>query len=1313
MEKEHAVHLLSPFTATASAASADASNITQSANDCPRVRRMLEKHPAVKVDWRVPEPIKAAGETLRGVLIISAKDSASELKCVAVEATTGVVGKSNNAGTTMNKKTKRSHVAPSVESKGFLPPERARSAGSKRQSKLNSKTVTVEHIEINLTGVEDGSTETSNFTPGYILPGTRQGIPFSMRVPEKVGGTFKSAHASVSYELTAHVHIRIGREVFVLKHPLSVSLFELVQIRAARIASPHDISPTQNPLSISATIAQSESTTKSGIRFVIPQSNSVLGTASVRPYSLWGLGPATSSQSSQYQYSSSHGYGRYQHQRRGSLNSATSSSPYSAANTGVRAQGMTRSHSATNEAMSTLLQGPDPLKSHAAIETSSLLKPRVQEQGARRDTLTDQLIPSRSPSLPVNREPSRRRRLEEDKDEQLDEVGFGAHIDKSIAAAGENVTMDMFVCKSDLMKVVNIKVSLVETIQIYSFVDDKDQHRHHNQHTLDTSEKPLAHSHKQPQKKRLVDTHVAKVAKAYVPAQAEESHANDNHLKGYYEDYEDFRTTKSLSMYKLGMRIPERAMTIRDRELVKVEYAFIIKFFFKGRMGAFLELPIEIVSQYNHSRISTISGAISCVSNSVQIAMPPVPILIKNVDSLPSHLSSIATTGAIQPAAMIGKNEEESTFISVTTKDTNLDELLNATTVQQSMAIQNDSAVDEAGGREKKTGIIDDGPFANTRTEQLVTKDPFVQQNSRLDTQSDSNEVAVLASAKVPVSEFADTTTTATPTPVEGEVMFASPVTEIAAKVVMLQEESRVPSIVIDSAKSTPYLGSTTMGKEFPVLGDSSSLDGNTTEGAAATVAVRTTPALPLLFDLTSSATPVMPTSATLESQNSTSSASSSDGSHKTAFTGTFSLNSKEADSNGGYLGVGSAQGSNNGGGGLVAKIAKSITSSPLLRSSRSGSVGNSSSPNGSSSNLLANISSGSGSNSSSPQNPQSTTFTLAVTTLSALTLLSSVSQAAVVSGNEAGGDDNHGGGGSTGILAHGGGGGKSVAKLHRKGLDKLSVQQRRHEPHRIRTGPPKELKSCLKKPKARAQSSQHLQYPKVHQHPVHPDGSPRKKVTFAKGSTPSPSPTGSLIFIEPHQPQRTHHQTERSSSAPTFITPAGTGSVLIPMANTNNATRTVPHPVQVTTAQLPEAMQAKHSSPIKSPGPFSPRSMSRGTHPNHHHPFDSHPSRLSPLEKQTLENQELVVRTPAELGNKEEENDDEESSELDEGDEEDEEDIEEEDDNEEDEDEEDDERESEEQRMERRRLARVAWLAKYGDAFKQVYGAVPELPPI
>jgi hypothetical protein len=159
-----------------------------------------------------------------------------------------------------------------------------------------------------------------------------------------------------------------------------------------------------------------------------------------------------------------------------------------------------------------------------------------------------------------------------DSTDGLDEVGFGANIDKSVAAAGENVTMDMFVVKSDVMKVVDIKVSLVETIQIFSLLDREgacaivspiagrahvfDNNNHQHQHSGGAAGAGAGSS-----KRKLVETHMVKIAKAYVPAQAEENHANDNHLKGYYEDYEDARTTKSLSMYKLGMRIPVSPFT--------------------------------------------------------------------------------------------------------------------------------------------------------------------------------------------------------------------------------------------------------------------------------------------------------------------------------------------------------------------------------------------------------------------------------------------------------------------------------------------------------------------------------------------------------------------------------------------------------------------------------------------------------------------------------------------------------------------------------------------------------------------------------
>ncbi|KAF9936003.1 hypothetical protein BGZ65_002804 [Modicella reniformis] len=133
----------------------------------------------------------------------------------------------------------------------------------------------------------------------------------------------------------------------------------------------------------------------------------------------------------------------------------------------------------------------------------------------------------------------------------LDEVGFGAHIDKSVAAAGDRVSLDMFVVKSDLMKVAAIKVSLVETTQVFSFLNYGS--------TKDLVEQ-ITTMTKKP-KRRLVNTHVVKIAKDYALVQSEESHTNDNHLKGYYED---FRTAKSLSVYKLIMQILEKRFDNRS-----------------------------------------------------------------------------------------------------------------------------------------------------------------------------------------------------------------------------------------------------------------------------------------------------------------------------------------------------------------------------------------------------------------------------------------------------------------------------------------------------------------------------------------------------------------------------------------------------------------------------------------------------------------------------------------------------------------------------------------------------------------------------
>lgn len=278
---------------------------------------------------------------------------------------------------------------------------------------------------------------------------------------------------------------------------MPVSLFELVQIRAAtKIASPHDLSPAKNP---------SNSVKQSSVRFVIPKANSVLGTAAVRPYSLWGLGPATSSHSSNSQDSNSHGYRKYHH-------SHNSRHRYH--------------HTASSSVVATNAT-PAPAgsiqQSRTAGDDATLTFKRTRFQDACQEDQQQITRPKHS---------ARQASL----DGSIDEVGFGAHIDKSVAAAGDNVTLDMFVVKSDLMRVVDIKVSLVETINTYSFL-----------HLHDGTGHP---------ERKLVETHVIKIAKDYVPAQAEESHANDNHLKGYYEDYEDIRTAKSLSIYKLGMRIP-------------------------------------------------------------------------------------------------------------------------------------------------------------------------------------------------------------------------------------------------------------------------------------------------------------------------------------------------------------------------------------------------------------------------------------------------------------------------------------------------------------------------------------------------------------------------------------------------------------------------------------------------------------------------------------------------------------------------------------------------------------------------------------
>jgi hypothetical protein len=123
---------------------------------------MLEKHPAVKIDWKVPEPIKAAGETLRGVLIVTVKDVSSELKTAASEAAAGVMNKTSpHGGTKMIKRKEKSRVTPQEQSidGSLLSPDRAESSYGKRSNnKQDSRTARVDHIEIDLTGVEGKGT---------------------------------------------------------------------------------------------------------------------------------------------------------------------------------------------------------------------------------------------------------------------------------------------------------------------------------------------------------------------------------------------------------------------------------------------------------------------------------------------------------------------------------------------------------------------------------------------------------------------------------------------------------------------------------------------------------------------------------------------------------------------------------------------------------------------------------------------------------------------------------------------------------------------------------------------------------------------------------------------------------------------------------------------------------------------------------------------------------------------------------------------------------------------------------------------------
>ncbi|KAF9193627.1 hypothetical protein BGZ51_002574 [Haplosporangium sp. Z 767] len=1326
------------------------------------------KHPSVKLGWRVPEPIKAGSEILRGVLIISAKElSESEMRAMKTKS---------------KKSAMRSHAAATEQCK----------EKDVRKAKLRHDRM-----------------------PGYIAPGTQQGITFQIRVPEKVGGTFKSAHASISFQLTANVHVSLGKEMFVLQHPISVSLFELVQIRAAtKIASPYGLAP--NPFSVANTGANvslpstsvgtksSASSTlssspaiaardkrPSGVRFVIPKPNSVLGTAAVKPYNLWGLG--TSTNNSGNSHGRGHGHGEYdsrdhrQHrsskQRRGSVYTTSHivGSTYSDLSAKDKnglgiLHTIARTTEATSHCMTTANRQPSSPEDEMVMTQEEQYRVfRQQYQHYQQQSQLQQQQQQRQqhghPSRQNHGSQPRSARCDnssvlrkESYNANMDEVGFGAHIDKSVAAAGDNVTLNMFVVKSDLMKVVDIKVSLVETIQIFSLLEHENGESvvvspivsraqtfpptgccsGEAEKVLEGAELTLTSTPKP--RRKLVETHVVKIAKDYVPACAEESHANGNHLKGYYEDYEDSRTAKSLSVYKLGMRIPETALTILDRELFKVEYMFVIKFFFKGRVGAFLELPIEIVSQYNHNRISTISGAISCVSDSLQIVLPPVPILANHSDScqpalvldsvsdaiVSSHASMANTSAAYAMNAAkrqgLSAQDRQDTIKNMSMVEAPVEPFIqdlknrNATKQDPSIIKSEDSSAssrDEIpatqasgsgnSGLKKTIGAVPNislpgNSNAKGGSLHLVRENPSSYRSQKMIATDDDNADVSQARSQLTRANMEHHSSHEALRKIyvddkesRMDVSKTNSATQSTSSKPAESQSDIVPKIVINK----PFCSSTQQVSQKQTTGPngtsaaqcsarslnpviaSPGLDATT----AATVMI-VSPTLPLLFDLTSAALPTsLPSDvadfrANLSKRCSSSAGSrtSSDSSMSAIQSTGPSFNKSEAAKRGG-TGAGTSHNGvtdqrqllqdqqtisgnilfkNDDGNGIVAKIAKSL-SSPLLRSRT-----NSNSPNGSSMDLSV----------SSQQ--QLSAFTLAATTLSALTLFSSVGHASI----------------RQDFAAQNGGRGKGV--------------KRTIEPHKA-LSPPRPLKTCLKR---RQLSPSDPQNPHslfrnspsrcgANSLSVSQSVGTKKKVTFAKGSTPMPSPSASQVFIVGAGSSTTNTYNEniqfRHAGLPSFSTSntiAGTGASIQPIV-TN------------------QSDHCRHNTfTTRSPNSVSPRSRI-------HHPFDSHPSRLSPLEKQHLDSQnqnsgaaypQRESRTPRTQQRGHESEAEVEKDET--TDEEDDDDVNDEYDDEDDDDEGEN-KETEEQRIERRRQARIAWLAKYGDALKQVYGAVPELPPI
>ncbi|ORZ06967.1 hypothetical protein BCR41DRAFT_412477 [Lobosporangium transversale] len=882
----------------------------------------------------------------------------------------------------------------------------------------------------------------------------------------------------------------------------------------------------------------------------------------------------------------------------------------------------------------------------------------------------------------------------------LDEVGFGAHVDKSVAPAGDKVALDMFIVKSDFMQVVDIKVSLVETIHVFSLLNNDDAFARAVAPSLSTTavsssdrqspeRKQFAKAETKPRKK-LVGTYVTKIAKDYVSAQSEESHANGNHLKGYYEDHEDFRTAKSLSMYHIAMHIPENALTILDRELFKVEYMFVIKFFFKGRMGAFLEVPIEIVSKYNHNRISTISGAIFCATNSVQAVLPPVPTLTKWSESYvserdPAINSSAAKalllpTSSSPPSSPLAVKGEDKVDIAEASLEP-VNRAITGRTVESSSSkvarfIMNTADTKQSVG------------LPPSRISSVRHSPPPEATYFKVQQQQASLDYAFRETKDISFTDTLKTTSTAidqTDSTLNNKDRSAvsTAIVSIAHRAVegpvSIQPSVKVAGAVVHQSNASSLAAGLLQKEPGPVL-EANTVASKKKIGDLALIMPASVPAV----RTGTKEAKVAPKAAaeeagddfTLTIMSNQKNYSDRDLSHLYPAQQRWSGFSESRD--------GGSRAYND----LIAKSSKDLPS-PLPHPRNT---------NGALTSIKI-----------SPQQ-QSATFALVTSMLPAMSLFSSVGHTSVEES-------------SSSSSGNGNGNRISSKSNTQPQYARRSLQQAELHHPKLSSRP---LKSCLRERREAI--------PLNVTPPNHRPVQAKKKVTFAKGCTPLTSPiTHQALFPgidfgaisranNNHSSNSSNVTQERHGYMPNYpplsfsppLAPAmplacspSRGSTLNPRLAASDNVASAPTSTTIATSIVNPntTITTTKGSHARSSNPASP-----------YHPFDNHPSRLSPLEKQNLGFQ-IKVQSPSRSNsyNNHSNSTSRKVDEVKEGESSDEDDAFEDDegdydynydDNEEDE-------ETEEERIERRRQARVAWLARYGDAFKQVYGAVPELPPI